>query len=103
PDHAPSTPYPLSLHDALPISLGDLHRRLGSERLHVDHAGAEFLVGRELLPEPEVVRAAVGILEHDLRNREVAQRGIDVAEVAHRDRKSTRLNSSHLGISYAVF
>src|ERR1039458_3796829 len=29
----------------------------------------------------------------------------DVAEVGHRrgDRKSTRLNSSHLGISYAVF
>src|ERR1035441_10770379 len=24
-------------------------------------------------------------------------------ELAHRDRKSTRLNSSHLGISYAVF
>src|SRR5262245_49152078 len=26
-----------------------------------------------------------------------------VAEYAQRDRKSTRLNSSHLGISYAVF
>src|SRR2546421_7537122 len=67
-----------------PDALGDLRRRLGSERLHVDHAGAELLVGRELLPEPEAVRAAGGILEHDLRNREVAQRGIDVAEVAPR-------------------
>src|SRR5262245_17155581 len=28
---------------------------------------------------------------------------MDVLEVRPRDRKSTRLNSSHLGISYAVF
>src|SRR5437899_5226421 len=27
----------------------------------------------------------------------------DSASLAHQDRKSTRLNSSHLGISYAVF
>src|SRR5262245_64480621 len=27
----------------------------------------------------------------------------DLADAAARDRKSTRLNSSHLGISYAVF
>src|SRR5436853_859079 len=36
-----------------------------------------------------------------------AQRGIEVvrtyADEGKRDRKSTRLNSSHLGISYAVF
>src|SRR2546426_2992208 len=31
------------------------------------------------------------------------RREIAVAEPAHRDRKSTRLNSSHLVISYAVF
>src|SRR5437899_7213431 len=40
--------------------------------------------------------------------RAVEQRADELNEVAHRlrlhvDRKSTRLNSSHLGISYAVF
>src|SRR5947199_7607840 len=29
--------------------------------------------------------------------------GVDRARRSHSDRKSTRLNSSHLGISYAVF
>src|SRR5205814_9549778 len=33
---------------------------------------------------------------------ELAVRSVEVAR-AQRDRKSTRLNSSHLGISYAVF
>src|SRR5258705_6047430 len=28
---------------------------------------------------------------------------VRIAQLAERDRKSTRLNSSHLGISYAVF
>src|SRR3989454_10042355 len=72
-----------------PDALGDLGRRLGAERLHVDDAGAELLVGRELLPEPDVVQAAVGILEHDLRGREIVQRGIDIAKVAHRSEGPT--------------
>src|SRR5437899_12996438 len=33
----------------------------------------------------------------------VVANGFDVPAVADADRKSTRLNSSHLGISYAVF
>src|SRR5947199_4852001 len=36
----------------------------------------------------------------DLRPHHAGRAG---AGVGHRDRKSTRLNSSHLGISYAVF
>src|SRR3712207_7409629 len=32
-----------------------------------------------------------------------AQRPVDVEEAEHLDRKSTRLNSSHANISYAVF
>src|SRR5437899_5485188 len=32
-----------------------------------------------------------------------ARAAVGVAHTPHQDRKSTRLNSSHLGISYAVF
>src|SRR5438045_8076818 len=68
---------PLSLHDALPIFA---RRALGALP-----AGAAARVPRQ--------RArARGVL---------ALQGRDLA--AHLDRKSTRLNSSHLGISYAVF
>src|SRR5262245_62736097 len=37
------------------------------------------------------------------RLRSELQAGINTVDVVLRDRKSTRLNSSHLGISYAVF
>src|SRR5262245_66677373 len=53
-------------------------------------------------------RAAVVVIGYDLWTRElgrdpsVAGRAIQVGGQAL-DRKSTRLNSSHLGISYAVF
>src|SRR5947209_14088753 len=67
---------PLSLHDALPI-LGDLLARLERERDDVDRV----VVQVEL--EPALGRAVGGV--EDL------------------DRKSTRLNSSHANISYAVF
>src|SRR5437867_10189628 len=68
----PATPeiYTLSLHDALPISLGfaeDLRRWLKHEPVHARPTGI-FTRGRKWV-----------------------------------DRKSTRLNSSHRTISYAVF
>src|SRR5262245_64610194 len=47
---------------------------------------------------PEVQAAAATEVEHPARSR-AEERGEGLA----RDRKSTRLNSSHLGISYAVF
>src|SRR5258705_8850616 len=72
-DTATTEIYTLSLHDALPISLDDV----------VDGGHEVFVV-------------VAGIVELD-----------DVREVLavrrRADRKSTRLNSSHLGISYAVF
>src|SRR5947199_6771674 len=40
---------------------------------------------------------------HATRVRWVEWNGIQLGEPAAVDRKSTRLNSSHLGISYAVF
>src|SRR5438094_10484341 len=67
------TTYPLSLHDALPISLQD-------------HPGSLFGAGDEQLLE---IRPGLLLV--------VDQQPLDV------DRKSTRLNSSHRTISYAVF
>src|SRR5690242_9601786 len=48
---------------------------------------------RHGLPELRALPAPVGVLQHRLR----------AGEREGRDRKSTRLNSSHMSISYAVF
>src|SRR5437899_11403309 len=77
-DTAPTEIYTLSLHDALPIS------RAGPKRPRPQ---------RILFPSP----MAKG-------NREgCATRCLLFPGCKMADRKSTRLNSSHLGISYAVF
>src|SRR5947199_2174594 len=78
-DTATTEIYTLSLHDALPISEDEQLRRpvaLKVLRPSLGPAAHERFVLE--------ARAAAGI-SHD------------------QDRKSTRLNSSHLGISYAVF
>src|SRR3712207_7181805 len=74
-DTATTEIYTLSLHDALPISRRV--RRAGEVR----------------------AAAAPGAEPWRCRVRGEAPRGRD----AGRDRKSTRLNSSHANISYAVF
>src|SRR3712207_8919947 len=82
-DTATTEIYTLSLHDALPI----------------------WLRGRHLRP------AAAGALRHlrrgrrPQRGRAGADRGQHVLRLdpGREDRKSTRLNSSHANISYAVF
>src|SRR5690606_41719377 len=79
-DTAPPEIYTLSLHDALPIS------RLRTEQLLGDAR-----------PQPD--RAGQPLAFHQALHRD---RGGDVQRDA-RDRKSTRLNSSHVKISYAVF
>src|SRR3712207_8321588 len=83
-DTATTEIYTLSLHDALPIL--PLRRELGDEPPDVvvalpDDHGAE-------------------VLRHDLLRDEAV--GVDGRE-GRLDRKSTRLNSSHANISYAVF
>src|SRR5205814_9627057 len=84
------TIYPLSLHDALPISYvpgfppaaASARRRLAL----VETFGRHYL------------RHASG------RDHSRAGKGVHLYQLGNdRDRKSTRLNSSHLGISYAVF
>src|SRR5688500_19247155 len=75
----------LSLHDALPISVGGAGWYAGAQRGGGD-AG-------------ESRRATV-----ELHSRRVAEVGAGDGDAGcHRDRKSTRLNSSHLVSSYAVF
>src|SRR5438874_9947369 len=83
-DTAPTEIYTLSLHDALPIYSGrHLLSWRKSRRKCFGHYGA--------------ARAAVwsdaGIEPDDVERRRNGRR----------DRKSTRLNSSHVEISYAVF
>src|SRR5205814_9265283 len=96
----PTTPaiYTLSLHDALPISShagerghagggsGDSARHRGRDAARHPH----FRSARRLLPSRPPRCSA----RHD---------GGVLFERHDGDRKSTRLNSSHLGISYAVF
>src|SRR2546426_9960431 len=76
-DTATTEIYTLSLHDALPIF-----------RAHTEPGS------RNAAAPPSIVRTA-------LRHRSM-RRGHLLGEVTP-DRKSTRLNSSHLVISYAVF
>src|SRR5690606_41293360 len=82
----------LSLHDALPISLARVRggggRGLRRRRRHHGESGQRRHAALELQ------RASPG---HRRRPELQAQR------LGQRDRKSTRLNSSHVKISYAVF
>src|SRR3712207_7424167 len=87
-DTATTEIYTLSLHDALPIYHRLAERLLQQGREHEgEHQRRELVV--ELAEEPAEHAGA----QHDPQ----------VEGVAVRDRKSTRLNSSHANISYAVF
>src|SRR5207253_9988202 len=92
--------YPLSLHDALPIfHLGPEYRV--EMRRQYDRRGP-FAV----LPQPPV--DITRVIDHDVAQADRAEqlrhvRGAPALGARRRDRKSTRLNSSHVAISYAVF
>src|SRR5690242_21433381 len=81
----PTRIYTLSLHDALPIS-GREHGEL--ER--IERAQLARMI-RGVDGRPRIAGLAVHETERVMTQREVG------------DRKSTRLNSSHMSISYAVF
>src|SRR5690606_42019166 len=90
-DTATTEIYTLSLHDALPISAvavagrGPPRPRRVPDRARVGGAGGQ----------PAVRRGR--------RDRQHRQAGRGPARRGGGDRKSTRLNSSHVKISYAVF
>src|SRR2546430_7979132 len=82
-DTATTEIYTLSLHDALPILVGVGAQRMGGDPCfpsswHRDVGPGMHTLGREI---------EIKIRRHETQ----------------RDRKSTRLNSSHSQISYAVF
>src|SRR5690242_20833764 len=96
----PADTYPLSLHDALPISeaLALARDRGGDEVQGVDLGVGVRQRGAGLTALVDDHVHVGGVL------------GVDAAALAphldgglHLDRKSTRLNSSHMSISYAVF
>src|SRR5207244_7973828 len=100
---APPAPSPLSLHDALPI--------LTASKLHA--LGITTVGEVAELAEPALVsmlgRASgrhLHALAHNRDPRPVhvrrRRRSIGSQRALGRDRKSTRLNSSHQIISYAV-
>src|SRR3712207_7727388 len=70
--------------------------RSGEERAPGERAVHERGVGELRGGEPAVVEGAVG-------EDGAGTGGLRQVDPAERDRKSTRLNSSHANISYAVF
>src|SRR3989442_11518016 len=86
-DTATTEIYTLSLHDALPILLW---RRLKPARNSLMVVGFNVYVS-----ENTILRISIGIRIEGSNSRPVSS--------ALSDRKSTRLNSSHVRISYAVF
>src|SRR2546430_3150545 len=76
---------------ALPICVGEHHPAVD---VADDHAGRQIRERRLELPLETA---------HRLREPSVVKRQADSAREHLRDRKSTRLNSSHSQISYAVF
>src|SRR2546427_4035360 len=83
-DTATTEIYTLSLHDALPISRG--RPRHGRDLRRADRRPPQGAASEHRRP---AARARGGLRVGDARGP--------------RDRKSTRLNSSHSQISYAVF
>src|SRR5256885_12727850 len=94
-DTAPPEIYPLPLHDALPICAVPPRRR--GSRCGGHDARLRCRVGHDDRDDGLHVLTAVA--------RDAAGRSATAATVSITvaDRKSTRLNSSHLVISYAVF
>src|SRR5690606_41984904 len=89
----------LSLHDALPISFDQLQFLGAVELERVEAQGAVGLDLRDDVGGPVAADPAVGL--HAIAHAP-AQQLVD-RHPQRLDRKSTRLNSSHVKISYAVF
>src|SRR5207302_8885988 len=99
-DRATTQFYTLSLHDALPICHGPVWK-VPRESVRLPVLAVSLVVGAALPPGhgPPVPGAAQVVLGRVDGQRLV----VDQVRAVPRDRKSTRLNSSHVKISYAVF
>src|SRR5205814_4108997 len=96
-DPEPTQIYTLSLHDALPIS--------GITRgIPLSNTNQLWGLAWGILVWGELRTAGGSVLTKVIGGSLVMAAGAAVIAFSSvRDRKSTRLNSSHLGISYAVF
>src|SRR5205814_10619483 len=94
---APSTPeiYTLSLHHALPISAARAGR---TSRARTARRAAAASVAHGARVATRSARCAA-----NTRAAACTAANACPGRACRADRKSTRLNSSHLGISYAVF
>src|SRR5207245_6095285 len=94
-DTPTATTYTLSLHDALPIS--EASRRLVNVAASTSRGRSAARHSSEFAANPTRAAAvsAAGLTRADAVTRPRSGRSAD--------RKSTRLNSSHGSISYAVF
>src|SRR3712207_8915520 len=103
-DTATTEIYTLSLHDALPISAGARGLpagRPGRRRDRPRPAHDRAVPLRQVGPQAVLRRDAQAVGLH--RRQRTPPSPAGVAPPPGRDRKSTRLNSSHANISYAVF
>src|SRR5690606_40289502 len=89
----PRATYTLSLHDALPIC----GARVAADGIHRAHDAGESRRSARQRLHPHRARERPADERHHLPTRD------ETGVAADRDRKSTRLNSSHVKISYAVF
>src|SRR5690606_41387600 len=92
---ATTVSYSLSLHDALPIFAG-----FRTDEFHQFVGVAQFAAGQT------GTAGQVATQRHDAVNAQFFIAGEQIAQISlavAQDRKSTRLNSSHVKISYAVF
>src|SRR5205814_9333385 len=91
---------PSFLHDALPISRGPWHPLLAREP---SRRGCPFswppLPAASDSPDSRGPCSSLRILAAEAETPALERAAANLRQ----DRKSTRLNSSHLGISYAVF
>src|SRR2546427_7805553 len=87
-DTATTEIYTLSLHDALPISTSNLKGFLARYVFNRSAGSVENPTKRTLSPNSVTTSLSLGR---------------SIWQGAQLDRKSTRLNSSHSQISYAVF
>src|SRR3712207_7479781 len=94
-DTATTEIYTLSLHDALPISKSTLRNAINTSRLIVSTGDRRYGW------KPRLITGSR--LRLTLSERELAEQYPIYTDEVREDRKSTRLNSSHANISYAVF
>src|SRR5205814_9932183 len=92
--------YTLSLHDALPISMQPGSK---SSRPIRQPPAALNILQVPAIDEVDVAGQTDGAVDGGGDAADQDEFDLRIDQPPNEDRKSTRLNSSHLGISYAVF